>query len=219
LKQEGHFSNVAKGVFGNAQQPVMVLPNLFLFARGAADADYLDKPDSEVLADFARELGDAEGVLIPVWSCMKLSLRYLPEDHAQKVRALNLDTELAKSIPGGPQRYVEILAAQFESRRGLLAATEEPPATPDQAAKSLAAGAAALIRWWHVHHYVGAGRKGDPFQWRFLRGDQVQVLREHAIRCAVFGPSVITTAARILAQENLLPLDQASQRLLEITPP
>jgi hypothetical protein len=219
LKQESQFSSVAKGVFGNAQQPVMVLPNLYFFARGAADPDYLDKRDSEVLADLARELGDAEGVLIPVWSCLKLSLRDLPEDHAQKVRTLNLDTELAKSIPGGPKRYVEILAAQFESRRGLLAATEEPPATAEQAATSLAAGAAALIRWWHVHHYVGSGRKGDPFQWRFLRGDQVQVLRDHAIRCAVFGPSVITTAARILAQENLLPLEQASQRLLEITPP
>jgi hypothetical protein len=219
LKQEGQFSSVAKGVFGNAQQPVMVLPNLYFFARGAADPDYLDKSDGEVLADFARELGDASGVLIPVWSCLKLSLRDLPEDYAQKVRALNLDTELAKNIPGGPQRYVEILAAQFESRRGLLAVTEKLPATAEQAANSLAAGAAALIRWWHVHHYVGSGRKGDPFQWRFLRGDQVQVLRDHAIRCAVFGPSVITTASRILAQENLLPLEQASQRLSEITPP
>ena len=219
LKQEAQFSSVAKGVFGNAQQPVMVLPNLYFFARGAADHGYLEKSDSEVLADFARELGDEAGVLIPVWSCLKLSLQDLPEGHAQKVRALNLETELAKNIPGGPQRYLEILAAQFESRRGLLAATKEPPATADQAAESLAAGAAALIRWWHVHHYVGAGRKGDPFQWRFLRGDQVQILREHVIRCAVFGPSVITTAARILAQENLLSLEEASQRLCEIMPP
>ena len=218
LKQESQFSSVAKGVFGNAQQPVMVLPNLYFFARGAANSDYLEKTDSEVLADFARELGDAEGVLIPAWSCLKLSLRDLPSDHAQKVRTLNLDTELAKNIPGGPQRYVEILAAQFESRRGLLAATEEPPATAEQAAQSLAAGAAALIRWWHVHHYVGAGRKGDPFQWRFLREDQVRTLREHATRCAAFGPGVITQATELLASENILQFDEASQRLSELTP-
>jgi hypothetical protein len=77
LKQESQFSSVAKGVFGNAQQPVMVLPNLYFFARGAANSDYLEKTDSEVLTDFARELGDAEGVLIPAWSCLKLSLRDL----------------------------------------------------------------------------------------------------------------------------------------------
>jgi hypothetical protein len=217
LKQESQFSSVAKGVFGNAQQPVMVLPNLYFFARGAANSDYLEKTDSEVLADFARELGDAEGVLIPAWSCLKLSLSDLPADHAQKVRALHLDTELARSIPGGPRRYVEILAAQLESRRGLLAATAAPPATADQAATSLAAGAGALIRWWHVHRYVGAGKKGDPFQWRFLREDQVRPLREHAIRCAAFGPAVIIQAAGTLASENLLPLDEASQRLSELT--
>ena len=38
LKQESQFSSVAKGVFGNAQQPVMVLPNLYFFARGAANS-------------------------------------------------------------------------------------------------------------------------------------------------------------------------------------
>ena len=216
LKQESQFSSVAKGVFGNAQQPVMVLPNLYFFARGAANSDYLEKADSEVLADFARELGDAEGVLIPAWSCLKLSLRDLPADHAQKVRGLHLDTELARSIPGGPRRYVEILAAQLESRRGLLAATAAPPATADQAATSLAAGAGALLRWWHVHRYVGSGKKGDPFQWRFLREDQVRPLREHATRCAAFGPAVIIQAAGTLASENLLPLDEASQRLSEL---
>jgi hypothetical protein len=133
------------------------------------------------------------------------------------VRALHLDTELAKNIPGGPRRYVEILAAQLESRRGLLAAKAESSTTADQAATSLAAGAAALIRWWHVHRYVGAGKKGDPFQWRFLREDQVRPLREHANHCSAFGPGMITQAAGILASENLLQFDEASQRLSELT--
>lgn len=217
LKQESPFSNVVKGVFGNAQQPVMVLPNLYFFARGAADPDYLGKSDNQVLMDLARELGDAEGVLIPAWSCLNLTLQDLPAGHSQKVRALELDTELARSIPGGPRLYVEILAAQLESRRGLLAATEAPPTNADQAASSLFEGSAALIRWWGVHRYVGMGRKGDPFQWRFIREDQLQLLREYASRCAAFGPGVITHAAGMLAGEGLLPADQAIRRLSEIT--
>ncbi|MCX6620689.1 MAG: hypothetical protein NTY38_06355, partial [Acidobacteria bacterium] len=37
LKEEGRLAGSARGVFGNAQQPVMVLPNIYYFARGAAD--------------------------------------------------------------------------------------------------------------------------------------------------------------------------------------
>jgi hypothetical protein len=99
LKQESQLSSKAQGVFGNSQCAVLVLPNLYYFARGAADLSYLDKPEHEVLADLARELGDTAGVLIPAWSCLNLSLAELPGDLAEKVCALKLDT--SPSSPGG----------------------------------------------------------------------------------------------------------------------
>ena len=43
----------------------MVLPNLYLFARGAAEPAYLDPPDEKVLADFARLLGGPPELLVP----------------------------------------------------------------------------------------------------------------------------------------------------------
>lgn len=218
LKEESGLAGAARGVFGNGQQPVMVLPNLYFFGHGAADAAYLDKPEREVLADFARELGDREGVLVPAWSCLKLSLAELPGDLADRVRALKLGAALAQDIPGGPARYVEILAAQVESRRGLLAAAARPPANAEEAAASLAEGAAALIRWWGVHCYVGMGRKGDAFRWDFLRSSEVRLLHAHALRCSAFGPDVVTRAAKILAEQGALPAAQAIQRIKELAP-
>jgi hypothetical protein len=216
LKQESQLSSTAQGVIGNCQTAVLVLPNLYFFARGAADFRYLDKPEREVLADLARELGDTEGVLIPAWSCLKLTLADLPADLAGKVRALSLDTDFAKSIPGGPQRYVEIIAAQVLSRRQLLEAVAEKPTTPTEAAASLAKGAKALIDWWQVHHYVGMGRKGDPFGWSFVHASQVNILREHARRCAAISPEVIGMAAKLLAEDKVLTQEAAEARLKQL---
>jgi hypothetical protein len=70
LRQESQYAGVAKGVFGNSQQPVMVLPNLYYFARAAADLRYLDRAQDDVLADLARELGGDPAVLVPAWSCL-----------------------------------------------------------------------------------------------------------------------------------------------------
>ncbi len=219
LKQESRLSSKAQGVFGNSQCAVLVLPNLYYFARGAADLGYLDKPEHEVLADLARELGDTAGVLIPAWSCLKLSLAELPGDLAEKVRALKLDTDLAKNIPGGPQRYVEIIAAQVRSRLQLLEAAGENPVTPAEAAASLAKGADALLDWWQVHRYVGMGRKGDPFRWQFIRPSEVDLLSTHARRCAAISPQVIGMAAELMAEHKVLTREAAETRLKEISKP
>jgi hypothetical protein len=216
LKQESKLSSAAHGVFGNCQTAVLVLPNLYFFGRAAADLSYLDKPDHEVLADLARELGDKTGVLVAAWSCLKLSLGELPADLAEKVRALKLDTDFAKKIPGGPTRYVEILAAQVDSRRRLLEAVAVKPGNAAQAADSLANGAAALLRWWQVHRYVGTGRHGDPFQWAFVHPSQVGILKRHAQECASVWPAVEASAAEKLAETGLLSPNEAVKRLQEL---
>lgn len=216
LKQESQLSAAARGVFGNGQTPVLVLPNLYFFGRGAADLSYLDKPDNEVLADLARELGDSSGALVSAWSCLKLPLAELPADLAAKVRALKLNTDFAKSIPGGPKRYAEILAAQVESRRTLLEAVAGQPDTAMQAADSIAQGAAALLRWWQVHRYVGTGRAGDPFQWAFVHPSQLDILKQHVKKCAAANPDVVKLAAPKLAETGLLSQDEALKRLHEL---
>jgi hypothetical protein len=218
LRQESQYAGVAKGVFGNAQQPVMVLPNLYYFARAAADLRYLDRSQDEVLADLAGELGGDPAVLVPAWSCLQLPLEKLSADLADQVRAQKLTTDFARCIPGGPQRYLDIIAAQVQSRRQLLKATEQPPATAEEAAASLADGAAALIRWWQVHRYVGPGRKGDPFRWQFLRADQVGILKGHAQHCRKFGSAPFDRAAQQLADDNLLSLEEAAKKLAELSP-
>lgn len=217
LKQESQLSSTARGVFGNSQNAVLVLPNLYFFGRGAADLSYLDKPEREVLADFARELGDTAGVLIPAWSCLKLPLAELPADLADEVRALTLDTDFAKSIPGGAARYVEILAAQVDSRRRLLEAVAVKPGNVAQAAESLTKGAAALLQWWRVHRYVGTGRRGDPFQWAFIHPGQVAILKRHAKECASASPDVERIAAEKLGKTGLLSQGEAVKRLQELT--
>lgn len=210
LKQESQLSSAAQGVFGNSQTAVLVLPNLYFFARGAADFSYLDKPDHEVLADLARELGDHEGVLVPAWSCLTLSLDKFPADLASKVRALKLDTDFARSIPGGQQRYVEIIAAQVQSARQLLVATAEQPTSAAEAAASLAKGANALIDWWQLHRYVGMGRKGDPFKWAFVKPGSVAMLSKHAKRCVAISPEVISLATKLIAEQKHPTLDQTT---------
>ena len=216
LKEEGRFAGTARGVMGNAQQPVMVLPNLYYFARGAGDLSYLDKPQEEVLADLARELGGDPAVLIPAWTCLQNPLARIPVDLPERVCSLKLSTDMANSIPGGPQRYVEIIAAQVQSRSQLLEAVAEAPAFPEEAAARLAKGANALIDWWKVHRYVGPGRKGDPFRWHFVRASEFNLLRTHARRCAAISPDVIGRAADLLAQRKVLSRADAEARLKEI---
>ena len=57
LKEEIRLAPLTYGVMGNAQQPIMRLPNIYFFARGTWDPSYLDRSDDEVLRDCADFLG------------------------------------------------------------------------------------------------------------------------------------------------------------------
>jgi hypothetical protein len=168
LREEMRFAATADGVMGNAQQPVMVLPNLFFFARAARDLSYLDTPDEQVLADFAGLLGGDEHILVPAWRCLELPLEKLPADLADRLRGARLTGAAAALIPGGADRYLEILAAQVASRRAFLAALDRPPASAEDAARRLVAATTAQLDWWRMHRYVNAGDAGTPFAWQFV---------------------------------------------------
>ncbi len=178
LKQESKYAGLASGVFGNAQQPVMVLPNIYFFARGSRELNYLSKSDEEVLKDFAGFLGGPAEILIPAWQCLSRDLKTLPADLPQRLKKTRLMNEPAKYIPGGPDRYLEILSKETDCRIKLLQATSEPATSDEHAAKRIAEGLEALIDWWNVHHYVNDGNGDEPFNLHFVNGTQVSLLRK-----------------------------------------
>jgi hypothetical protein len=196
-------------VMGNAQQPIMVLPNLYLFARGSWDPAYLDRSDQEVLRDLAGFLGGPADLLLPAWQCLTLNLDRLPKDLPERLRGARLTSEAAGCLPGGPRRYLEILAAQVGSRIGLLTAIDRPAANEDDCARRVADGTAALVNWWKMHHYVFDGDKTQGFEWRFVRADQVALLRTWAKGNAQNRPSVTRAAAGALATRNVLSAQEA----------
>ncbi len=210
LKEELRLAPRAAGVMGNAQQPVMVLPNIYLFARGAWDPASLERSDDEVLRDFAVFLGGPADLLLPAWQCLTLPLERLPQDLPRRLRGARLTSEAAGCIPGGPQRYLEILAAQAASRIGLLTATSQPASNEEDCARRLAEGAAALVNWWKMHRYVFDRDKRQGFEWRFVRADQVALLQAWAQRNVRNKPAAIKGATALLAAENVLSAPQAS---------
>jgi len=178
LREESKFASSASGIFGNAQQPIMVLPNIYLFARGTIDLDYLYKSDLAVLKDFADFLGGSAEILVPAWDCLNRNLKTLPTNLPKQLRNLKLVNEPAKYIPGGPDRYLNILSQQVECRIRLLQATSEPSTSDEQVAKKIAEGLQALIIWWNVHRYVNDGNGDEPFDLRFVDSSQVAVLHQ-----------------------------------------
>lgn len=216
LKEELRLAPQAAGVMGNAQQPIMVLPNIYLFARGSWDPAYLNRTDQEVLRDFAGFLGGPADLLLPAWQCLTLPLERLPKDLPERLRTARLTSEAAGCLPGGPQRYLEILAAQVASRLGLLTAIAEPARNDEECAQRLADGAAALVNWWKMHHYVFDGDKAQAFEWRFVRGDQVALLQAWAKRNTQNKPAVTKAAADLLAAKKVLSATQVSSVLASL---
>ena len=86
LKQESAKSPGGRGWFGEVNTPIMVIPNLYFFARATADLSYLDQPDKKVLTDLAQWLGGPSELLIPAWSCLQLGVDALPDDLPAKLR-------------------------------------------------------------------------------------------------------------------------------------
>jgi hypothetical protein len=162
LRQEKPLLDKARGVMGNAQQPIMALPNLFFFARVAQEPEYSQRSDREVLRDLAMFLGGDEDVLVPAWEALRRDASTLPTDLPQRLRKTKLNSAAAQNLPGGAQKYLEILAAFVEARLGVLQACE---LTRDEDA--CAAGLAALKKWWEVHRYVFSGESGTEFSLAF----------------------------------------------------
>jgi len=209
LRDESTYATTALGVFGNAQQPVMVLPNIFFFAKAAYNLSYLNKTDNEILKDFADFLGGPPDVLIPAWSCLQRSLDELPKDLPEKLRSIKFNGDVANLIPGGSKLYVEILAKEVESRIQLLEATATPAATNKQAAKNIAKAITAIVNWWKVHRYVVAGKPTEPFSLDYVHSSQVSILKDWCRVNIKTSVTVTNMVVSILSKNNVLPMYQA----------
>jgi hypothetical protein len=157
LKQEMELSPGGRGWFGSAQTPLLALPNIYFYVRGAADPSYLDQPNEKVLTDLAELLGGPPNLLIPAWSCLRLGLDKLPADLPAQLRAAKLTGPAASHLPGGSSRYLDILATQVQVRIGLLQVCAQSPKSPEEAAAAIADGTKAIVEWWKLNHYTGLG--------------------------------------------------------------
>ena len=164
MRKESPYLSGSRGLFGNVQTGIMVLPEVYFFARCAADSSYANRPDAKVLTDLAQLLGGPSDLLIPAWSCLRRGLDTLPADLPAKLRAATLSGRAASFLPGGAARYLNILANQVDSRIRVLQACQRPANTPAEAAAAIADGITALVDWWKLHRFVFGGAGGEPFR-------------------------------------------------------
>jgi hypothetical protein len=216
MKRESATLPRSRGCLGNAQTPILVLPNVYFFARCAADPRYADRPDDDVLADCARFFGGPPELLIPAWSCLQRRLDQLPADLPAQLRAAELTGRAASFVPGGAKRYLGILAEQVDCRRRLLEACSRPATTPEQAAARIADATAALVDWWKLHHYVAAGEGDEPFQWKF---SQCDLLRRRAAANVTDRKLVALLAVKHLVERGVLDEPTAKARTAELLKP
>lgn len=198
LRQEAPLLAKARGVMGNAQQPILALPNLYFFARATKDPAYLDADDESVLRDFAGFLGGDPAVLLPAWQCLRLELDALPVDLPEQLEGTQLAAPAAALLPGGATRYLHILAALVRTRLAVLQAcvpTTDPATEPEA---RLARAAGALIAWWRVHRYVFSGEQGTDFRWEFTHPDLLAPLTDW-LRPLALSSDSLQAAARLLA--------------------
>ncbi len=174
LRQEMKYGPVARGVMGNAQQPVVVLQNLFYFARCVGDPSWLDRTDEEVLNEFARFLGGDADALVPAWKALDAGTETLPDDAAERVRRGRLVSDAAADIPGGPELYLDLLADFLQTCMDVRHTSAAPTRSAVEAASRLQDGLLAFVRWWSRHRYVFTGAQGNDFRASFthprLRG-------------------------------------------------
>ena len=216
FQEETALHRKASGVMGNAQQPLMALPNIYLFARLARDVGYAAKTDDAVLEDFAALLGGPPELLRPAWKCLALPLGSIPATLPEQLRAIVFTGEAAAFIPGGPVLYLDILAAQVDSRRRMLAAMTMPIGTSAQAAAAVAEGADALIDWWTRHHYVVSGNPGTPFAWDFVHPSQYHPWANWARANTADKEAVAPLAAQELVNRGTLAEPAPAARVREL---
>jgi hypothetical protein len=217
LKQERELSPGNRGWFGNAQTPILMLPNIYFFARGAADPRYLDQSDEKVLTDLAKELGGPPELLIPAWSCLQRGLDRLPADLPEKLRAAELTGPASAFLPGGASRYLEILADQAEARIRLLQACRQSAKTPEEAAAAIAEGTDALVKWWRLVGYRGIESEGqEPFAWGAVHGSLVGPLKDWCNK-NVSNPDLVSKlAVKKLVERGTLGESLAQDRMHEL---
>jgi hypothetical protein len=204
LRQEAPLLAKSRGVMGNAQQPLLALPNLFFFARGTSDPAYLDRGDGEILRDLAQFLGGDSAVLVPAWQCLQRDLATLPADLPARLERSALTSAAAQLLPGGAARYLQILAAFVRSRIGVLQACRLAPDNESDAVDALHQATAALIAWWRVHRYVFTGENGTDFQWEFTHPELLAPLQTWMRQLAQPREAVIRAAAKRLAEGDVL---------------
>ncbi|MFI5357339.1 MAG: hypothetical protein ACHQ4G_08400 [Opitutales bacterium] len=216
LRQEAPLLAKAQGIMGNAQQPLLALPNLFLFARAARDPAWLERSDEEVLGELAQFLGGEANLLLPAWQCLQLGLDALPADLPARLEQARLESASAQLLPGGPARYLQILAAFVRARLGVLHACAAPAAPEVAAVAGLCRAVGALVAWWRVHRYVFTGERGMDFQWEFTHPELLAPLQVWAKQLLPLSEDVVAGAARQLAAAGGLTEAEASARLREL---
>jgi hypothetical protein len=216
LKQEMAQAPGNLGWFGNSQTPIGVLPNAYLFARGAADPKYLDQPDEKVLADLAETLGGPAELLVPAWTCLQRGLDRLPADLPKRLRAVKLTGPAAAFLPGGPDRYIDILATQADSRIRLLTVCGKSPKTADEAAELIAEGTVALVEWWNMSRYCGLGHGTEPFQWDWNPGVQYALFKGWCDKSVSEPDKVSELAVKKIVANGTLDEQTAKVRVREL---
>jgi hypothetical protein len=217
MKRESATLPKSRGVFGNAETPLTVLPNIYFFARCAEDPKYVDQPDDVVLSDFAHFLGGPPELLVPACTCLQLGLDNLPTDLPAKLRELKLTGTAAPFLPGGARQYLDILASQVDMRIRLLQACRNPAKTQQEAAIHIADGTAALVDWWKLHRYVFGGEGAEPFQWNCAT--QYNVLHDWSTKNVTDPKLVADLAVQRLVKQNVLTEPVAKDRITELLKP
>ncbi|MBK8857224.1 MAG: hypothetical protein IPN11_05895 [Opitutaceae bacterium] len=213
LRQEAPLLAKSRGVMGNAQQPLLALPNLFFFARGTSNPAYLNRSDGEILRDLAQFLGGDPAVLLPAWQCLQRDLATLPADLPARLERSALTAAAAKLLPGGAARYLQILAAFVRARLAVLQACHRPPVSESAAVDALHQATAALTAWWGVHRYVFTGENGTDFQWEFTHPELLAPLQAWMKQLTYPQDVIILHAARRLSATGNLSENQALRLL------
>jgi hypothetical protein len=204
----------SRGCFSNCQTPIMVIPNIYFFARCARDQSYLDRSDDQVLTDLAGLLGGPPELLVPAWLCLERPLDQLAADLPTRLRGVTLTGPTAAFLPGGARQYLNILASQVDSRIRLLRACGQSPKTPQEAAEIIADGAAALVDWWNLHHYVMGGEGDEPFHWRFVV--QYPALKSWVAKHVTDPQATLPLVVKEIVARGILPEPVAKARVAEL---
>lgn len=211
IRQEMRFAPIARGIMGNAQQPVTALHNLFYFARCAKDFAWLEKSDEEVLQALANFLGGETQVIVPAWKAAQANIKKIPPDLPERVRHSRMSSELAQCIPGGSQKYLCILADFLDARVAVFRSTASCPRTRTETAERLSSATGALIRWWLRNKYVYSGENDTHFDWEYVHPVLLNPLREWALEHVVSEPGILHDLADEVAEKAGMQPDVAKE--------